>query len=348
LSRPCYSATNMRYLSFIIILFSLLAGCRSKEKIENFSETTILTLYSTHSNIWNRHWVDIFSKFENDNNCIVEITSFNNSQTLYDGLLEDPTADVILGLDNIIYSVENIDSLFIPYEPNKFSEINEDLIFDNSTRLIPIAYGDLALIYNQDEIEDPPYTFGIMQDGFFKNKLLIPDPRTSSIGKGFLIWSISTFGENGYGHFWRSIRENIHTITSNWDEAYNMFLAEEAPIVLGYSTTPLYHIVNDSVTVIRSVIPSEGGFSIIEAAGIFHSTRNLALSKKMIDFLLSDGFQGTLLENKLMIPATMNDRPPELDDFPVMTNNFTNTLSVNSVRKNYKGWLKRWISLTID
>jgi len=338
----------MKYFLKFLILILLITGCNGKENPDKVQPQKTLSIFTIHSNIWNRSWKDSFSKYEEDNNCKIEFTSFENSHFLFEAIKLNPSPDVIFGIDNIVYAVEDIDSLFVPYSPVGFQKINRDLIFDKTNRLIPVAYGNLAFIFNQDEIEDPPYTFGIMQDGFYKNKLLFPDPRTSSLGKAFLLWSISTFGENGYSHFWRSIKENIHTITPSWDECYNMFLAEEAPIVLGYSTIPLYHILNDSTTNISSVIPSEGGYRIIEAAGIFHLTQNIDLSQKFIDFLLSPEFQNSLIENTMTIPSTIEDLPSILIDFPIMSNNYTHHLSTTNTRKNYNKWLRRWISLTID
>jgi len=320
-------------------------GCNSNVKREEQNKTDQLTIYTTYSIIWDKSWKDIFSHFERKNKCRLEFITFPNSHYLLEAVKTDSAVDIVLGLDNINYYTDYLDTLFIPYKPARSKAIKEDLIFDRNFSLTPVSYGELSFIINKNEIGDPPYTFGIMQDGMFKQKLLFPDPTTSSYGKAFLIWSISTFGVNGYGHFWRSINENIFTTTDSWDESYNMFLAGEAPIVLGYSTVPLYHSIRDSSDTIDSVIPSEGGFRIIETAGIYYKSQNLLLSQKLIDYLIDPEYQNTILATKWVYPATTIESSYPADRFPKMSKDLTFELSANYIRKNFNNWLKRWISL---
>jgi thiamine transport system substrate-binding protein len=334
----------MRYLLILVLIFFL--GCQSKENPEKIIPKIQLSVFTTHSNIWNRTWKDSFDEFQVKNNCEIKFTTFKNSHYLFQELKTSSDVDVVIGLDNVIYSIEDPDSLFIAYRSPLSDRILKQLIFDEEFRLTPIAYGDLAFIINSDEIRDLPYTFGIMQDGKFKKRILFPDPRTSSLGKAFLLWSVSAFGVHGYGHFWRSISENIHTVTDNWGEAYNMFLAEEAPIVLAYSTIPYYHHVKDSDHTFVPVIPSEGGFRLIEAAGVFYKTEHPELSRDLIDFLLSDLFQNSIIENRWIRPAIKAVLPPQLENYPKINNDLTNILSEASIRVKYSKWLKRWLSLT--
>ncbi|KQC11815.1 MAG: hypothetical protein APR54_02700 [Candidatus Cloacimonas sp. SDB] len=335
----------MKNYSFLIIVFLMVFGCKSNVNRKEQPKTDKLIVYTTHNIIWEKNWKDVFSDFEKKNECVLEFITFSNSNHLLEALKKDPVADIVLGLDNINYYTDYLDTLFIPYKPAGAKAIKEDLIFDKKFILTPVSYGELSFIINQSEIGDPPYTFGIMQDGMFKQKLLFPDPRTSSYGKAFLIWSISNFGVNGYGHFWRSIKENIFTTTDNWDESYNMFLAGEAPIVLGYSTIPLYHIIRDSSHLVESVIPIEGGFRIIETAGIYYKSQNLLLSQKFIDYLLKPEYQNTILTTKWVYPATIIESTRSGDKFPEMTKDLTFELSAKYTRQNFNNWLDRWISL---
>jgi thiamine transport system substrate-binding protein len=342
---PYFSETDVKKYFFLIIVLILVFGCKSDLNRENQTKTDKLIVYTTQSIIWENSWKNVLSDFEMKNECSLEFITFPNSYYLLEALKTNSTADIVLGLDNINFFTDYLDTLFIPYQPAGSKTIKEDLIFDKKFSLTPVSYGELSFIINKNEIGDLPYTFGIMQDGMFKQKLLFPHPRTSSSGKAFLLWSISAFGVNGYGHFWRSIKENIFTTTDNWDESYNMFLAGEAPIVLGYSTIPLYHVIRDSSDIVDSVIPSEGGFRIIETAGIFYKSQNLLLSQKFIDYLLKPEYQNTILTTKWVYPATTIESAYSADRFPEMTKDLTFELSAGYIRQNFSNWLDRWISL---
>ncbi len=338
----------MKYFSLILAVFILLTACRTKVDKPEQDKVIQLSVFTTRSNIWDRDWLKVYDKFQTDHNCQLNFTFFENSCLLLEELQNSPEVDVVIGLDNINYLVNDLDSLFIPYQPKFKQRIIDNLIFDDNFILTPIAYGDLSFIINTEEIPDPPYTFGIMQDGMFKRQILFPDPRSSSLGKAFLLWSVSTFGTNGYGHFWRSIKENIHTVTDNWDKSYNIFLAGEASIVLGFSTIPYYHLLNDSLQLYAAFIPSEGGFRLIEAAGIYYKTKNLELSKDLIDFLIGEYYQNSLITDRWIKPVTEITLPAEISNIPESSKDLTNELSRSKIRDNFESWLKRWIQLTID
>lgn len=337
----------MKNVFILIVFLIMLPSCTSEKNIPRQDQHPELTIFSIHSNIWERNWQDVFKIFEEKNECQIDFTLFSNSLEMLQAITQLPQVDIVIGLDNINYLTQELDSLFLSYEPLGYEDINKAMIFAENYTLIPIAYGDLSFIINQEEISDPPYTFGIMQDGIFKRKLLFPDPRKSSLGKAFLLWSIAAFGENGYGHFWRSIKANIHSTTNNWDESYNMFLAGEAPIVLGYSTIPYYHQLHDSLQVYRSLIPSEGGFRLIEAAGIFYQTDQPELSRKLIDFLVSATYQSSLLETRWIKPVTAIELTDRISQFPRQENDLTNKLKTERVKRNFAKWLNRWVKLTV-
>ena len=49
---------------------------------------------------------------------------------------------------------------------------------------------------------------------------------------------------------WRKLKPRILTVSKSWDEAYGLFLKGEAPLVLSYTTSPAYHIIEEKKTAI--------------------------------------------------------------------------------------------------
>jgi thiamine transport system substrate-binding protein len=256
--------------------------------------------------------------------------------------------DVVLGIDNTIFYNVLRDSVFLEYEPQNLKHVDESLIFDKTYHVIPVYYSQLAFIYNSFAIEKPPITFGEMQDGKFKKKIVLMHPSSSSLGRAMLLWSVAAFGENGYGHFWRSVKENIYSIAENYDDAYNMFLAGQAPLVIGYSTTPVYHLQKENSDKFRSTIPTEGSFNLIRAAGICRWTEKQELAKRFMEYLLSDDFQNFIPDNMWMYPA--NDKVNNGLDFellPVSKKDYSTSLSQWSIRRRLQKWIVQWESIML-
>ena len=341
----------MRITLLILISLIFLSNCCSKKDKEDLSQTGNLNVYVTQNIISKDIWSSTIQKFEENNQCNIKIKIFNNANTLLEQVIkekENPQADVLVGIDNILFAQIFQDTLFFQYKPTNYTLIDKSKYIDKDFFITPIAYSDIAIIYDKNLVNNPPETFGELQDGIWKKKLIILDPRTSSLGNATLIWSVAAFGEYGYGHFWRSIKENIFKIVPNWDEAYNMFLAKEAPLVIGFSSTPIYHIKMDSTDIYKANIPKEGGFTLIEAAGILKTTSNPELSKIFIDFLISDDFQKNIPYTKWVFPVNTNIKlPSEYYSVQKPVKYFTNTISLKTIKKNNKKWIKKWEKLIL-
>ena len=82
-------------------------------------------------------------------------------------------------------------------------------------------------------------------------KIVIQDPRSSTAGLGLLLWIKSVYGDKTV-EYWKHLAPHILTIPKGWSEAYGLFLKGEADMVLSYTTSPAYHIVEENKTNIKS------------------------------------------------------------------------------------------------
>ncbi len=331
---------------------SLFSCLRQAEQPVNFHADT-LHVYAAEVFLNEDFYQDIFPVFENIFNCKIALTNFPDNITLMDSVLSKPDSlrriDLILGLDNILFSSFYKSNLFVPYEAKNLRFVEKRLQFDPSYQLTPISYSQIGFIYNSSIIENAPSTFGEMQDGIFKEKIIMINPRTSGLGRAMLIWSVAAFGENGYGHFWRSVKSNIYRIADNYDDAYNMFLAAQAPLLIGLSTTPVYHQINENSQKFRSTLPSEGSFRYYLAAGIYKSVLKLEMAQKFMEFLLAQDFQSQIPDYMWMYPVNKDIKlDANFELLPASKKDYYGKISNRAVQQHLERWISRWESIILD
>ncbi|MCF7859058.1 MAG: thiamine ABC transporter substrate-binding protein [Candidatus Cloacimonetes bacterium] len=340
----------MKYLSIIIISIMSLSCWQTKER--EIPETVqTLNVYTVDVFLNESFYHDILPVFSDIFNCNIELTRFSSSFQMLDHVRAESDsckADILIGLDNTQYYSFYSDSLFASYEPTGINNLHSNLIFDKHNVITPICYSNIGFNYNSNALGDPPLSFGEMQDGKYKEQIIIMDPRTSGLGRALLHWSISAFGISGYGHFWRSIKENILKCYENQDDAYNAFLAGEAPIILGFETTSLYHNDIEKSNKYRNTIPQEGTFKYIIGVSILKSTEQEYLAKKLVDYLISPQFQEKIISGMWMLPANKKIKlPPEYEILPKAGKDLTNDLSVRQIRFQQNTWISKWQKIMI-
>jgi len=329
---------------FLIILLLFIIGCSKKEDINlHYSQ---LTIYVNGNFVENRIWEDAIPIFEEIYDCHLNLIYFKSSFNAINQIIKEnkkPQADVLIGIGNTYFNEVANDSIFISYKPYNIRYIPNKFTKDNKYYLIPYAYNYLAFIYDSEEIKEPLKSFGGMQDGKWKNNIIVLNPQFSSMGNGMLLWSIAAFNNNGYKHFWRSVKENIYSVRESWEDAYNMFLAKEAPIVLGFISMPIYHREIENSYQYKAFIPQEGEFRISRCAGIIKTTKKIKLSEQFIEFLLSTDFQNLLQAKGWMYPV--NRKIKLKPDFLLIKNNrkeLNNKLNIEDIKHNYLQWIKNW------
>jgi len=338
-----------KLLLIISVLILILGGCAKKASYSSDEEDNTLKIYTYDSFVTWGLAEHTIPAFEEKYNCKVTLESVGDAGDLLNLLVlekDNPQADVAIGVDNTMLRRALSEKLFVEYKSETLKSIPERLHFDKTYRLTPYDYGYFAFIYDSSIVDNVPTTFGQIQDGKWKNQIVISDPRTSTPGLGLLLWSAAAFGENGFGHFWRSIKNNILTVSTSWDEAYSMFLAGEVPIVLSYSTSPAFHIEYENTTRYKAFIPIEGAFMQIEGSGIVAGTRKLSLAQKFIDFTLTKEFQQHIPTTQWMYPV--NDKvtlPDSFKNIPVPEKILNSNIKSLEDRNRIEVLIDRWVEI---
>ncbi|MGI6083398.1 MAG: thiamine ABC transporter substrate-binding protein [Limnochordia bacterium] len=225
-------------------------------------------------------------------------------------------ADVFVGLSDTYLSRVHSRNVFRPIDPAKVPNLRvipENLQFDAKGHLVPFDHGYITLVYDTRSIkaEDLPQTFEDLTDPRFRNKIIAIDPRTSSVGHAFLMWTIQHYGEDGFVDFWRRLSPNLLTIAGGWSAAYKMFTNGDAPIVISYATDTAYAVMEGQGPV-YGVLPLHGaGYLQIEGMGIVRTSRNVDLAHAFVDYLLSPEIQRLIPTTNWMYPANPQAELPE-------------------------------------
>ncbi|MBR2281923.1 MAG: thiamine ABC transporter substrate-binding protein [Spirochaetales bacterium] len=232
------------------------------------------------------------------------------------------SCDVILGVTDDVASKAY--DLLEPYDSKYISTIPEDLVFDDSHRLIPFDYGTFAFVYDTEAGINLPTSLQDLTKDEYKGKVILIDPRTSSVGTGLLMWTANVLGD-GWKDWWRTMTKNALTTASGWSSAYGLFTEGEAPIVISYTTSPVYHVMWEDTTRYQALLFSEGHEATIEAAGIVKGTKHRAEAEAFIDFLLTVA-QVELANANSMYPVNTDVELPEAYDYaPVPETIYMNT-----------------------
>ncbi|MFW6139363.1 MAG: thiamine ABC transporter substrate-binding protein, partial [Spirochaetota bacterium] len=288
----------------------------------------------------------IVPKFEKKYNVDVQLISVGDAgQVLNRAILEkqNPRADIIVGVDNNLLAKALDADILITYKSPNLKLIPEKLVFDKTHHITPFDYGYFAICYDSKKIQDPPKSFNGLLRPEYRDKIILEDPRTSSPGLGFLLWTISVYGED-YVDFWEKLNPNILTITEGWDTAYGLFTSGEAPMVLSYTTSPAYHVEFENTTRYRAMIFEQGNYMQIEGMGVLKGAEHTAIAKKFIDFTLTEDFQKEIPLTNWMFPVNPNVKLPDSFEYALKPDK-TLMIDTFTIKKKRKQWIDSWLSV---
>ena len=249
-------------------------------------------------------------------------------------------ADIVLGIDTNLTAEARATGLFAPHGvqasnlavPNGWTD----------TDFLPYDFGYFAFVHNKEILANPPTSLKQLVEDENGPNILIQDPRTSTPGLGLLLWMKSVYGDNT-ASAWEKLAPRVVTVTKGWSEAYGMFLKDEAPLVLSYTTSPAYHAIAEEDHRFAAADFSDGHYMQIEVAGILKASKQMDLAKQFMSFMLSEDFQTIIPTNNWMYPAALSaDLLPDgfknlVDPSPVLL------ISGEEVSKNRKQWVSEWL-----
>ncbi len=251
--------------------------------------------------------------FEKEHHCTLKFVGLSSSiGALRKIQLEGKhtKADILLGLDTSIAQVAKKTGLFLPHELNT-SKLDLPAPYNDDT-FTPFDYSFFAFVYNSEKLKNVPDSFEALATMPKEFKIVIQDPRSSTAGLGLLLWVKSIYGDKS-GEYWKRLAPHILTITKGWSEAYGLFLKGEADMVLSYTTSPAYHIIDENRRDIKAAAFKEGHYGQIEVAAVLKSSKGQALAKQFLAFLHTQTFAAIIPTSNWSYPVVKSTLPEAFD-----------------------------------
>ena len=316
----------------LVLILALLVAMTTYSK-------DVLTVYTYESMAWIEK--SVIKEFEKANNCSVKVVKLTDAGKIAARIkmeAKNPKGDIVLGLNQTLAIKAKEEGLLTPYKPkNSANIVSKDMIYDEKYYTTPFDYGALAFVYNKEKIKTKLTSFEELLK--MEKKIVIQDPRISSTGQDFLLWTIAVYGDK-WPEFWKKFKGSVLTATPGWSESFAKFETGEADIMVSYATDGAYSYENYKSFKYGAFIPKEGGFIQLEGAGIIKGSKKIELSKKFMEFLLSDKFQKEIPLNQWMFPVT-KVKMPESFKYAVKADKILK-LNPAYVSKNLSKWLEQW------
>ena len=328
-----------------ILIVSLSTLFISTINTASADEKPTLTIYTYDS--FTSDWgpgPKVKEAFEKECNCKLKFVALEDGVSLLSRLIlegKHTKADIVLGLDTNLSADAKRTGLFSPHGISA-KNLTLPQKWTNDT-FLPYDFGYFAFVYDKTKLKNPPTSLKALIEDKDAPKVLIQDPRTSTPGLGLLLWVKKVYGDKA-ADAWKKLAPRIVTVSKGWSEAYGLFLKDEAPMVLSYTTSPAYHIIAEKKDNYAAAKFSEGHYQQIEVAGLVAASKQQDLGKKFLHFMLSEKFQNLIPTNNWMFPAALpTEKLPEafktlIDPSPALL------FDDQEVAKNRRAWAKEWLN----
>ncbi len=218
-------------------------------------------------------------------------------------------ADIVFGLNTDVTKRARESGLFAPHGQSTDAltlpiEWTDDIF-------LPYNYGHTAFVYDNTRLAEPPASFDALLDAPDDLKIVIQDPRTSISGLALVLWVQAVYGDAAQDA-WERLAPKILTVTKGWSESYGLFTDGEADMVLSYTTSPAYHIIEEDDRTKKAAIFPEGHYFMVELAAKVAGTDHPELADQFMAFVLSEEFQSMIATGNWSFPAALpQDRWPD-------------------------------------
>ena len=345
---------KLPYFLLFTIAVGLLAACATPAGPHSLTVMTHDSFAVTDS---------VLKEFESANNVTVSVLKSGDAGTMLNVAILNksaPLADVLYGVDNTLLSRALDEGLFEAYDAPALTEIPAALKLDGENRALPVDYGDVCLNYDKGYFAEkglpPPGGLTDLTSPEYKGLTVVEDPATSSPGLAFVFATWSAFGDDGFGDYWKALRENDVKVAPDWEAAYYTDFSGSSghgprPIIVSYASSPPAEVfyasqpLNDSPT--ASVTSAGSCFRQIEFVGILTGTKNRDLAEKWVDFMLNKTFQEDMPLNMFVYPALPSATLPDvfvkytpLVELPVI-------LSPQTIADKREALIKEWTEIVV-
>nr|WP_308529865.1 thiamine ABC transporter substrate binding subunit [uncultured Serratia sp.] len=278
--------------------------------------------------------------FEAQCNCELKFVALEDGVSLLNRLRmegKNSAADVVLGLDNNLLQAAQQTGLFAPSDVDS-SKLNVPGGWQDKT-FVPYDYGYFAFVYNKEKLKNPPKSLHELVESSQNWKVIYEDPRTSTPGLGLLLWMQKVYGDQAPAA-WQKLAKKTVTVTKGWSEAYGLFLKGEGDLVLSYTTSPAYHLIEEKKDSYAAANFSEGHYLQVEVAGKLKASKQPELAERFMQFMVSPAFQNAIPTGNWMYPVIKTSLPAGFDQMTVPQTALQ--YSAEDVAKQRSNWIRAW------
>ena len=312
-----------------------LAACSSSNTTEKPTEV-ILVAYDAFT-----PQEGIFEEFTKDTGFTVKVVTAGDTGTMVSKAIltaGNPEGDVMWGIDNTFLSRAQKAELLTSYEP--------------------VDEGDICVNYDKNWFAQRnipvPQTFEDLIKPTYKNLLVVQDPTTSSPGLGFMLATISHFGETKWENYWEQLTANNVKIVSDWTSAYTVEFSGSSgkgkyPLVVSYGSSPPAEVVYSSTPIDEppTGVVESTCFRQTEYVGVLRGTKNEEIAQQLVSYLLGKTFQESMPLTLFVFPVNKEAVLPEV--FTKFATKPSNPLTIDpdDIEKNRDAWLDTWRAIAL-
>ena len=246
-------------------------------------------------------------------------------------------ADVVLGLDNNLLQAAQQTGLFA-----KSGVDTRTLALPGGWQdqtFVPFDYGYFAFVYDKKRLKNPPTSLKELVESPEKWRVIYEDPRTSTPGLGLLLWMQKVYGDNA-PEAWQKLARKTVTVPKGWSEAYGLFLKGEGDLVLSYTTSPAYHLIEEKKENYAAAPFTEGHYLQVEVAAQLASSKQPKLAQQFMQFMLTPAFQNAIPTGNWMYPVIKSDLPAGFQTLSVPQTALQ--YSPQEVAQQRANWISAW------
>ncbi|OLS24440.1 MAG: Thiamine-binding periplasmic protein precursor [Candidatus Heimdallarchaeota archaeon LC_2] len=311
-----------------------------------------------------------FEKFAGLENGSVKVVYFSDAASVLNRAItekDSPIADILIGIDNVLVNKARANDILEPYRPIEHLNIISSLVdgLASDYLLTPYDYGVISLWYINERLEgtlDPDnLILTDLIDSTIARQIIVEDPALSSPGLGFLLHTISIFGDAETGikgvvdgdwrQFWSDLSDEDIRIVPSWGTAIDLLYTKEEgrPVMVSYTSSPAYSscLFDDRSTtsVLSHEMGTTWGWRQIEGIGLVKESENKDLGKQFIDWFISNELQSEIYQNQWVYPAIKNITPPSCYDSVIPFDSITplnDFIPQSILAENLDSWLDDW------
>jgi len=230
---------------------------------------------------------------------------------------ENPVADVVIGIDNILILQSLARSVLERYTPTNLNLINNSIVdaLDSEHYVTPFDFGLVTVIYKPSEVNTTTHptlenlTLPNLAD--LSSLLVTENPHFSSPGLAFLLSQIAVYEklmDEDWTQWWSEVKYSID-VQEGWTEAWTKWDSDPTRnLLVSYGTDPAYSAYFTQGEPDTAIAPLHyNGVNYawmqVEGIGLVKGGPNPDLAKSFIEYCLSSSVQSHIALNQWMFPA---------------------------------------------